>query len=116
MASKKMGRPKMGDGFDCLYTAGVECQTRSKCIACGHNPAVHQARAELVRERIAEMQKEENMLRITFQVDAPAGQAIGIKEHIAMQLEKYGSDVRCVDVQEITAEQTRIDMRGRVEQ
>ena len=50
------------------------------------------------------------MLRITFQVDAPAGKAIGIKEHLAMLLEKYG-DVRCVDVQEIGAEQMSMRLR-----
>lgn len=112
MSNKKTGRPKGDVFFQCMYTEGVECQTRSKCIACGHNPDVQQMRIEKIRERRQQMLKEENMLRITFQVDAPAGQAIGIKEHIAMQLEKYG-DVKCIDVQEIAAEQTSIDMRGR---
>lgn len=115
MSSKKVGRPLKEGVFACLYTEGVECQTHSKCIACGHNPAVNQIRAEALRERRQRMLKDENMLRITFQVDAPAGQAIGIKEHIAMQLEKYG-DVKCIDVQEIVAEQTSIDMRRRAEQ
>lgn len=39
------------------------------------------------------------MLTITIHVDAPAGQAIGIKEAIAQDLEKYG-DVRVVAVEE----------------
>lgn len=40
------------------------------------------------------------MLIITIHVDAPAGQAIGIKEHLAMLLERYG-DTRVVDVKEV---------------
>lgn len=44
------------------------------------------------------------MLRITVEVDAPAGQAIGIKEQIAMDLEKYG-DTRVVRVEEIRTRQ-----------
>lgn len=48
------------------------------------------------------------MLRITLLVDRPAGQAIGIKEAIAMDLEKYG-DVQVISVEEIRGEeQTRI--------
>lgn len=39
------------------------------------------------------------ILTITIRVDAPAGQAIGIKEAIAQDLEKYG-DVRVVAVEE----------------
>lgn len=50
------------------------------------------------------------MLVISFQVDAPAGRAIGIKEHLAMLLEKYG-DVRCVEVKEIRAEQMSMRVR-----
>lgn len=44
------------------------------------------------------------MLRITVDVDAPAGQAIGIKEQIAMDLEKYG-DTRVVRVEEVLPRQ-----------
>lgn len=40
------------------------------------------------------------MLIITIHVDAPAGQAIGIKEHLAMLLESYG-DTRVVDIKEV---------------
>ena len=40
------------------------------------------------------------MLRITLEVDAPAEAAQGVKEQIAMELEKYG-DVRVVKVEEI---------------
>lgn len=114
MSSKKIGRPLSEGAFACLYTEGVECQTRSKCIACGHNPDVQQMRIEKIREQRQRKLKEADMLRITFQVDAPAGQAIGIKEQLAMTLEKYG-DVRCIDVQEIAAEQTSIDLRRRAE-
>ena len=41
------------------------------------------------------------MLRIVMDVDRPVGQAIGIKEALAMDLERYG-DVRVVSVEEIT--------------
>ena len=47
------------------------------------------------------------MLTITLHVDAPAGQAIGIKEAIAMDMKKYG-DVRVVSVEETGVEQMRI--------
>ena len=40
------------------------------------------------------------MLRIVVEVDRPAGQAIGIKEVIAMELEKYG-DTRVISVEEV---------------
>lgn len=36
---------------------------------------------------------------VTIEVDRPTGQAIGIKEQLAMELEKYG-DTRVVSVQE----------------
>ena len=39
------------------------------------------------------------MLIITVHVNAPAGQAIGIKEQIAQDLERYG-DTRVVSVEE----------------
>ena len=38
------------------------------------------------------------MLIITVQVNAPAGQAIGIKEDLAMHLERWG-DARVVSVE-----------------
>ena len=41
------------------------------------------------------------MLKIVMDVDRPVGQAIGIKEALAMDLERYG-DVRVVSVEEIT--------------
>ena len=44
------------------------------------------------------------MLIITIKVDAPAGQAIGIKEDIAMYLERFG-DSRVVSVEEVTPQQ-----------
>lgn len=44
------------------------------------------------------------MLIITIEVDAPAGQAIGIKEHLAMLLEQFG-DTRVVDIKEKAVQQ-----------
>ena len=44
------------------------------------------------------------MLIITIKVDAPAGQAIGIKEDLAMYLERFG-DSRVVRVEEVTPQQ-----------
>ena len=58
------------------------------------------------------------MLVITVHVNRPAGQAIGIKEQIALDLEKYG-DVRVVSIEEVqpkepTYEQLQLgDMRKR---
>ena len=47
------------------------------------------------------------MLTITIEVNAPAGQAIGIKEDLAMYLEKFG-DSRVVSVVEHEPEQLRL--------
>lgn len=47
------------------------------------------------------------MLVITIEVDAPAGQAIGIKEALAMDMEKYG-DTRVVSVKEVPPKQMRM--------
>ena len=44
------------------------------------------------------------MLRITVEVNAPAGQAIGVKEQIAMELERWGDTV-VVSVEDIAPEQ-----------
>ena len=44
------------------------------------------------------------MLFITIRVDAPPGQAIGIKEDLAMFLERFG-DAAVVAVEEITPQQ-----------
>ena len=44
------------------------------------------------------------MLFITIRVDAPPGQAIGVKENLAMYLERFG-DVAVVAVKEITPQQ-----------
>ncbi|HIT31665.1 MAG TPA: hypothetical protein IAC25_02360 [Candidatus Enterenecus stercoripullorum] len=49
------------------------------------------------------------MLTITIKVNAPPGQAIGIKEHLAMCLEQYG-DTRVVSITEDLPEQ--IKMKG----
>lgn len=48
------------------------------------------------------------MLIVTVCVDAPLGQAIGIKEQIAQDLERYG-DTRVVSVSEVGPEQIRLD-------
>lgn len=50
------------------------------------------------------------MLTITIKVDAPLGQAIGVKEHLAMCLEKFG-DTTVVDIREDAPEQTRLTER-----
>ncbi len=47
------------------------------------------------------------MLRIVVEVDAPPGQAIGVKEVLAMTVERYG-DTRVVCVVEVLPEQMRI--------
>lgn len=47
------------------------------------------------------------MLTIIVQVDRPPGQAIGVKEQVAMALEHIG-DVRVVSVTETRPEQLRI--------
>lgn len=47
------------------------------------------------------------MLIITLHVDAPAGQAIGIKEDLAAYLELYG-DTRVVSIEEVQPEQLRL--------
>lgn len=41
---------------------------------------------------------------ITIKVNAPAGQAIGIKEDLAMYLERFGES-RVVSVEEVTPQQ-----------
>lgn len=46
------------------------------------------------------------MLIITIQVDAPTGQAIGVKEDLAQYLERYG-DARVVSITEELPEQLR---------
>lgn len=47
------------------------------------------------------------MLIITIEVDAPTGHAIGIKEQLAMMLERYG-DTRVVEVREIAPKQMQM--------
>ena len=47
------------------------------------------------------------MLIITIHVDRPAGHAIGIKEDLAMHLERFG-DAKVVSVVELTDEQMEI--------
>lgn len=49
------------------------------------------------------------MLRITIEVDAPPGQAIGVKEFLAMEAERYG-DARVVSVEEVLPEQIKIQI------
>lgn len=53
------------------------------------------------------------MLTITIKVNAPSGQAIGIKEHLAMVLEKFG-DVRVVSIEDDSTERrgTQMGMFG----
>lgn len=47
------------------------------------------------------------MLTVTLRIDAPAGHAIGVKEAIAQDLEKYGN-VRVVSVEVREPEQMKI--------
>lgn len=47
------------------------------------------------------------MLRVIVEVNAPTGQAIGVKEQIAMDLERWGDTV-VVSVEEIIPEQMKI--------
>ena len=54
------------------------------------------------------------MLIITTEVNRPLGQAIGIKEQIAQDLEKYG-DTRVVSVEEVSpyrGEQMKMQLGG----
>lgn len=48
------------------------------------------------------------MLIVTIRVDAPPGQAIGVKEQLAQLLERYG-DTQVLSVRELEPEQTRLD-------
>ena len=47
------------------------------------------------------------MYTIIINVNGPTGQAIGIKEHLAMVLEEFG-DVRVVRIEEIKPEQKKL--------
>lgn len=51
------------------------------------------------------------MLIVTVHVNAPAGQAIGIKEQIAMDLEKYG-DARVLSIEEKRTEYQQMEIGG----
>lgn len=47
------------------------------------------------------------MLTITIKVDAPAGSAAGIREDLAMYLERFG-DARVVEIQEERPKQVKL--------
>ncbi len=51
------------------------------------------------------------MLIITVHVNAPSGQAIGIKEQIAQDLERYG-DTRVVSVEKKQTEYQQMEFYG----
>lgn len=51
------------------------------------------------------------MLTITIKVNAPAGQAIGIKEHLAMCCERFGD----VQVVSIKADEIKKEEQGKIE-
>ena len=51
------------------------------------------------------------MLILAIAVNAPAGQAIGIKEQIAMDLEKYG-DTRVLSIEEKRTEYQQMEIGG----
>lgn len=48
------------------------------------------------------------MIRVVIEVKAPPGQAIGIKEDMAMYLERWG-DSRVVAVEEVTPKQIKME-------
>ena len=48
------------------------------------------------------------MLIIVIEVDAPPGQAIGIKEDLAMKLEDLGK-TRVVEVREVLPQQSKME-------
>lgn len=50
------------------------------------------------------------MIRVVVEVDAPTGQAIGVKESLAMWLERYG-DTRVVAVEEVRPQQMKMEVR-----
>ena len=52
------------------------------------------------------------MIRIVVEVDAPAGQAIGIKEDFAMYLEQFG-DAHVVEIVVDPGEQQQLKGVGR---
>lgn len=52
-------------------------------------------------------EEEISVLTITIQVDAPAGQAVGVKEDLAMLLERWGA-TRVVEVRETAPDQMTI--------
>lgn len=49
------------------------------------------------------------MLFITIAVNAPPGQAIGIKEDFAMYLERFG-DSKVIDIREELPEQLKLEV------
>lgn len=51
------------------------------------------------------------MLKITVIVACPPGQAIGVKEAIAMDLEKYG-DTKVTNIEVIEPEQLRLELEN----
>ena len=57
------------------------------------------------------MSREGDMLILAIAVNAPAGQAIGIKEQIAMDLEKYG-DTRVLSIEEKRTEYQQMEIGG----
>lgn len=61
---------------------------------------------------LGEAEEEVSVLTITIQVDAPVGQAVGVKEDLAMLLERWG-DTRVVEVRETAPEQMTIQAPGR---
>lgn len=49
------------------------------------------------------------MVKVLLEIDRPSGQAIGVKEQVAMALEQIG-DVQVVSVTEIGPEQMKIEV------
>ena len=47
------------------------------------------------------------MLKVTILVDCPDDNAIGVKESLAMDLEKYG-DIKAITIEQQTPEQIKL--------
>lgn len=75
----------------------------NRCIYPPQGPVLH-ARVYIPLRNIP---GELLVLTIIIEVDRPAGQAIGIKEDVAMYLERFG-DARVVEVRETAPEQLKI--------
>lgn len=56
------------------------------------------------------------MIKIVMLADCPIGQAIGVKESLAMDVEEKYKDVRVISVEEILPEQKEFEGFGKLEE